>query len=88
MMALYFPLREHMIGLERQNVAVSNLSTNVVLMLGMWGWINQALYTKIYQRVKKDSTAKPPLWHTWVSLSVGWLAIILWMSAWGMPLRF
>ena len=87
MIAVYLPLREHMIGLERQNVAVSNLTTNVVIMLGMWGVSAQPLCREIYRRRKKDKKAQPPTWLVWLFFAVGWLLIIIWMSLWGMPIR-
>ncbi len=87
MLTAYMPLREHMIGLERQNVAVSNLTTNVVIMLGMWGVSATPLCTAIYRRRKRDEKAEPPQWLIWTFFAVGWFVIIVWMALWGMPIR-
>ena len=64
---------------------MSTLTTNVVLMLAIWGIYCDPLCKAVYRKRKKDPKAEPPPGMSWVFFFTGFFLLVVWMSIWGVP---
>ena len=85
--ASYWLLREMIVGLEEQGIIASNLTINIVLMIGIWSYFCQDLTNAVYRKVRgKDKTA--PVWLSWVVLVFIVLGLVYYLTLWGFETRW
>ena len=83
----YLPLKNEFIGLEVRGLHLSNMTTNLWVMIILWLWYVDDMASAIWSKIKRKKV-KAPVWFNIVILIMVVIGLIYYLTLWGYETRW
>lgn len=84
---VYLPLKNEFMGLEVHGLHLSNMTTNLWIMIILWLWFVNDIATAIWSKIKRKRT-KAPVWLNYIVLMIVVAGLIYYLTLWGYETRW
>jgi len=84
---VYFPLKNEFIGLDIRGLHLSNMTTNLWVMVVLWLWFVPDISSAVWSKIKKRKT-KAPVWLHVGTLAIVIMGLIYYLTLWGYETRW
>jgi len=84
---IYLPLKNEFIGMEIRGLHISNMTTNLWVMVILWLWYVNDMSTAIWSKIKKRRV-KAPAWLNITVLMIVVIGLIYYLTLWGYETRW
>jgi len=84
---IYLPLKNEFIGMEIRGLHLSNMTTNLWVMVILWLWYVNDISTAIWSKIKKRRV-KAPVWLNVATLMAVVMGLIYYLTLWGYETRW
>lgn len=84
---VYLPLKNEFIGLEVRGLHLSNMTTNLWIMIILWLWYVNDIASAIWSKIKRKKV-KAPVWLNITVLMTVVVGLIYYLTLWGYETRW
>jgi len=83
----YLPLKNEFIGMEVHGLHISNMTTNLWVMVILWLWFVPDISSALWSKIKRRKAKAPAWFHVGMLISVI-LGLIYYLTLWGYETRW
>lgn len=84
---VYFPIKNEFIGAEVHGLHLSNMTTNLWVMIILWLWYVNDISTGIWSKIRRKKV-KAPVWFNIIVLMMVIVGLIYYLTLWGYETRW
>ena len=84
---VYLPLKNEFIGIETHGLHISNMTTNLWVMVILWLWYVNDIASAIWSKIKRRRV-KAPVWFNIGILMMVIIGLIYYLTLWGYETRW